>query len=76
MRSNSRDEQNLIQIDVSFFDEIFNAILDQHMIQNVIEALHNFVRSWMIRNDIFMFDFKQRKRLDHNCWNIECKKLD
>ena len=45
MRSNSRDEQSLIQIDVSFFDEIFNAIFDQHMIQDVIEAFHNFVRS-------------------------------
>ena len=45
MRSNSRDEQSLIQIDVSIFNQIFNAIFDQHMTQDVIEIFHNFVRS-------------------------------
>ena len=72
MSSNTSREQNLIQIKISIFNELLNAIFDQHMIQNVIKSFHCFVNSRVIKNNLSIFCFKQFERLIH-CENSQKK---
>ena len=57
MRFNSNNKQCLIEINVSIFNELFNAVFDKHMLKYVIEFFYRIVNTKIIKNNFFMFDF-------------------